>query len=64
MQIVSWKSQKTERGNVLYWVTLDGRILGDSRPFDTAEAAKAEALAISDRSIINGIRSRVYRPGF
>lgn len=63
-EIVSWKSQTTERGTTLFFVTLNGRILGDSRPYSTAEEARAEAIRMHERSVVDHVTTRVYRPGF
>lgn len=63
--IISYKSIVTERGTKLWFVTYDNRILGDSRPFDTADQAREEALkAVDHAGCENYVRRAIYRPGY
>lgn len=60
---ISFKSVDGSRGNKLWFVTYDGRVLGDSRPFETADKAQAEALRIVEAEpLVNGVRRYLYRP--
>lgn len=63
-QELSWKGIPTERGTILYYVTVDGRILGDSRAYDTAQQASDAAIKMSNDSVVDGMRTRTYRPGY
>lgn len=64
-EVISFKRD----GNV-YRITVGGRILGDSRGYDTADQARTEALSMvaadhaSEETKRTGVASRVYRPGF
>lgn len=64
LDTISWRGIR--KGNkVIYYVTHDGRILGDSRGYDTAEEASEAAIAaVKAKGTCNGVAFAVYRPGY
>lgn len=61
---ISWISYPGSGRNRVYYVTYDGRVLGDSRGYSSRDEVETVCFAESDASVKNGMRHLVYRPGY
>lgn len=61
---ISWVSYPGSGRNRVFFVTYDGRVLGDSRGYSTVEQVQEVCFAESDASVKDGLRHLVYRPGY
>lgn len=61
---ISWVSYPGSGRDRVFFVTYDGKMLGDSRGYASVDAVEATCFSESDASVKDGLRHLVYRPGY